>query len=264
MLDFIKELAWESGEICLKASAPDAERTVEFKGNRDLVTQIDKEVEDFLVSRIEDRFPDHSIIGEETGRKSASQNHCWIIDPIDGTTSFVHRQPYYSVSIAYQEKGKTRAGVVYAPALGQLFSAVKGDGAYLNGSEKLTVSSTDTFINSLWATGFACLRAGKKINNVHYLSELLPHMRDIRRCGSAAIDLAYVAAGKVDGFWEMDLNDYDVAAGILLVEEAGGLICDLKGGQNYPDSGVLATNKRLQPDFLHRMRDIERKLYPEK
>lgn len=223
---------------------------LDFKGARDLVTSVDKEVEQFIIDKIKDAYPDHSIIGEETGITNSGSSHCWIIDPIDGTTSYFHKQPYYSVSIAYQRNGITEAGVVYAPALGQLFSAERGKGAFLNGRERLTVSTTDEMINVLLATGFACLRAGRKTNNLVYLNQILPKIRDIRRCGSAAIDLAYVAAGKVDGFWEMDLNIYDIAAGVLLVEEAGGEVLDMKGGNEFPEMGTLATNGRITADLI--------------
>ncbi len=251
MIRFIKKLAWDAGEICLKESPSLSARDLEFKGTRDLVTVVDKKVEEFIIETILSNFPDHDIIGEETGRTNKGNENCWIIDPIDGTTSFFHGQPYYSVSIAYTRNNISEAGVVYAPALGQLFSAERGGGAWLNGTERLRVSNTDTMINSLLATGFACLRAGTEPNNLHYLSIILPKIRDIRRCGSAAIDLAYVAAGKVDGFWEMDLNIYDIVAGVLLVEEAGGDVFDMKGKTNYPEAGIVATNGKITKKLLN-------------
>jgi myo-inositol-1(or 4)-monophosphatase len=211
---------------------------------------VDRKVEDFIVRMIKENFPGHDIIGEETGKTDRGDESCWIIDPIDGTTSYFHGQPYYSVSIAYMRNGTVEAGVVYAPALGQLFSAEKGEGAWLNGSTKLEVTQTDSMINSVLATGFACLRAGRQPNNLSLLSVVLPKIRDIRRCGSAAIDLAYVAAGKLDGFWEMDLNIYDVAAGVLLVEEAGGEVFDMEGKGNYPSAGIAATNGKITQALL--------------
>lgn len=250
MIDFIKKLAWDAGEICLSRSEKLTSQNLYFKGKRDLVTSVDREVEDFLVNKITQAYPQHTIIGEETGVTEKGSDGKWIIDPIDGTTSFFHGQPYYSISIAFKKKESVEAGVVYAPALGQMFSAQRGDGAYLNGSKKLAVSLTDQMINSVLATGFACHRTGRVPNNIEYLAKVLPKIRDFRRCGSAAIDLAYVAAGKVDGFWEMDLNLYDIAAGILLVEEAGGIICDMKGGGNYPEAGIVACNSYLKEDML--------------
>lgn len=250
MIQFIKKVAHDAGQICLSESAGLTTGDLEFKGSRDLVTVVDKKVEAFVINEITRNFPDHDIIGEETGRTNRGGENCWIIDPIDGTTSYFHGQPFYSVSIAYQERGVTVAGVVYAPALKQLFSAERGGGAWLNDSERLRVSGTSKMLDALLATGFACLRAGRVPNNLQYLVEILPEIRDIRRCGSAAIDLAYVAAGKVDGFWEMDLNIYDIAAGVLLVEEAGGDISDMQGKDNYPLAGIVATNGRITNDFL--------------
>jgi myo-inositol-1(or 4)-monophosphatase len=254
MLEFIKKLARDAGEICLRQSTELSRKDLHFKGTRDLVTVVDRMVEDFIIQEISTHFPGHSIIGEETGTTDHGPDHCWIIDPIDGTTSYFHKQPFYAVSIAYQHKGVTQAGVVHAPALGQMFSAERNKGAWLNDTTSLTVSRTDAMINAVFATGFACLRAGREPNNLYYLNIVLPRIRDIRRCGSAAIDLAYVAAGKVDGFWEMDLNIYDIAAGVLLVEEAGGVVTDMKGGDDYPLSGVVASNGRITAELLDCLR----------
>lgn len=250
MIDFIKKLAWDAGEICLQESSGITSENLRFKSERDLVTNVDTKVEEFILAGIKKRFPEHDFIGEETGVDTQGSEHCWIIDPIDGTVSYFHGQPYYSVSIAYQQSGVTKAGAVYAPALGQMFTAERGKGAWLNNKDRLCVSKTDTLINALMATGFACLRAGREPNNLYYLNKILPKIRDIRRCGSAAIDLAYVAAGKVDAFWEMDLNLYDIAAGVLLVEEAGGIVTDMQGGDNYPHSGLVASNGHLAKDLV--------------
>lgn len=249
MLEFIKKLAWDCGEICLQDGANLSEDDVDFKGKRDLVTAVDKKVEDFLVAAIGEKYPHHDILGEETGLNSRGSDHRWVVDPIDGTTSFCHGQPYYSISIAYQVQGKTEAAVVYGPSLGQMFSAERGKGSFLNGS-KIQVSATSELINSVFATGFACLRAGREVNNLYHLNNVLPNIRDIRRCGSAALDLAYVAAGKCDGFWEMDLNSYDVAAGVLLVEEAGGDVFDMKGKNNYPEDGIVAGNGKITAQLI--------------
>lgn len=252
MIEFIEKIARSAGEICLCSSQTMSEKNMEFKGIRDLVTTADREVENFLVREIRARYPDHSIIGEEGGtRLGRMSDKEWIIDPIDGTVSFFHGQPYYSISIAFREQGVLQAAVVYAPALRQFFSAERGQGAYLNGIQRLQVSTVSVMINAVLATGFACLRAGREPNNLIYLNRILPRIRDMRRCGSAALDLAYVAAGKVDGFWEMDLNLYDVAAGILLVEEAGGLISDMKGGASYPEQGIVAGNGYIMDQLLH-------------
>lgn len=256
MLEFLKNIALEAGEICLQEATEMNASRLNFKSVRDLVTDADRKVEEHIISAIASHFPDHGLVGEETGVQGEESKHRWIIDPIDGTVSFFHGQPYFSVSIAYQHEGKTRAGVVYAPALKQMFSAEHGGGAWLNDTEKISVSSTDTMIHALMGTGFACLRAGREPNNLYYLNKVLPQIRDFRRCGSAAIDLAYVAAGKLDGFWELDLNLYDIAAGVLLVEEAGGQVMDFLGGQDYPGRGIVATNGILSQQLLALLEDF--------
>jgi myo-inositol-1(or 4)-monophosphatase len=249
MINFLKKLAVDAGRICLEGSEHLSASDVEYKSPRDLVTVVDKRVEDYLITEIKKVYPDHAFIGEETGRSETGSDCCWIIDPIDGTTSYVHGQPFYSVSIAFAKGGELQAGVVHAPALGQLFSAEKGKGAELN-DRGIRVSATERMRESVIATGFACLRAGWKRNNMVYLNRIMPAIRDIRRCGSAAVDLAYVAAGKFDGFWELNLNIYDIAAGVLLVGEAGGTVCDFAGGSAYPEAGIVATNGRITDELM--------------
>ncbi len=249
MINFIKHLATEAGKICLEGSEHLSAADVEFKKPKDLVTVVDKRVEAYLIDEIKKVYPDHAFIGEETGRSETGSDYCWIIDPIDGTTSFVHGQPYYSVSIAFARRGELQAGVVYAPALKQLFCAEKGGGATLN-ERTIRVSTTEQMEESVLGTGFACLRAGWEKNNLLYLNRIMPSIRDVRRCGSAAVDLAYVAAGKYDGFWELNLNIYDIAAGVLLVVESGGTVCDFSGGSAYPENGIIATNGRITEELM--------------
>jgi myo-inositol-1(or 4)-monophosphatase len=244
MQDFLKDTIARAGEICLAEQGKITLGDLEFKAAKDLVTTTDKRVEAFIIDRIQAKFPDHGIWGEETGRKSTDSDYCWIIDPIDGTTSFFHGQPYYAVSMALKKAREIIAGAVYAPALGQLFHARKNQGAWLN-DHPVQVSSAAVLAESVMATGFACLRAGMEPNNLIHFNRLVPQLRDIRRCGSAAIDLCYVAAGKVDGFWEMNLNVYDVAAGVLMVTEAGGVVTDFAGGPDFPENGIIAANPVL-------------------
>jgi myo-inositol-1(or 4)-monophosphatase len=254
MINILKKLAADAGKICLEGSEHLSAADVEFKNPKDLVTIVDKKVENYIISEINKIFPDHGIIGEETGQTNTDREWCWIIDPIDGTTSFFHGQPYYAVSIALRKSGEIVAGVVHAPALNQLFFAEKRQGTYLN-DRKVHVSNTQHMQEAVLATGFACLRAGWEKNNMLYLNRIMPAIRDIRRCGSAAIDLAYVAAGKYDGFWELNLNIYDIAAGVLLVTEAGGAACDFSGGSSFPESGIIATNGRITGELLGYLRD---------
>lgn len=241
MLDFIREIIVAAGDMCRRGQQFLEDVQIDFKGPKDLVTDVDREVERFLVRTIKERFPDHDIIGEEDGTQLSGSEYCWIIDPIDGTTSFCHGQPFFAVSIGLRRWTELVAGGVFAPMLDQLFLAERGSGAMLN-ERPITVSACTRLDASVLATGFACLRAGMTHNNLRYVNDLLPHIRDIRRCGSAALDLAYVAAGKVDGFWELNLNWYDIAAGVLLVTEAGGTVSDFFGGSTYPESGIVASN----------------------
>jgi myo-inositol-1(or 4)-monophosphatase len=244
MHEFLKNTIVRAGEICLAEQGGITPKDLEFKTRKDLVTATDKRVETFIVDRIQDRFPDHGIWGEETGKNTADSEYCWIIDPIDGTTSFFHGQPYYAVSIALKKNEKIIAGAVYAPALGQLFHARINEGAWLN-ERPVQVSGTTSLTDAVMATGFACLRSGMEPNNLIHFNRIVPQLRDIRRCGSAAIDLCYVAAGKVDGFWELNLNVYDVAAGVLMVTEAGGVVTDFTGGPDFPEKGIVAANPVL-------------------
>lgn len=250
MLNTLREIFEVAGEICLAGLAEDLSADVDFKNTKDLVTIVDRRVEDYIVGQLTRRFPGHDIIGEESGSHLSGSSYCWIIDPIDGTTSYFHGQPYFSVSIGLKKDGELVCGGVYAPVLEQLFLAERGKGATLNGTP-IHVSGCTRLINAVLATGFTCLRANMKDNNLQYFQKIMPEIRDVRRCGSAALDLAYVAAGKYDGFWEMSLNEYDVAAGILLVTEAGGHVCDFQGTGNYPERGVIATNGKIDDELLN-------------
>jgi myo-inositol-1(or 4)-monophosphatase len=248
MQSFLKEIIVQAGDICLEKQGRLTPDDLMFKARKDLVTATDRQVEAFLIEQIRSRFPDHGIWGEETGRTLTGSEYCWIIDPIDGTTSFFHGQPYYAVSIALKKGQELISGAVYAPALGQLFQAGKKEGAWLN-DHPLHVSATTTLTDAVMATGFACLRAGLEPNNLVHFNRIVPRLRDIRRCGSAAVDLCYVAAGKLDGFWELNLNVYDVAAGVLMVTEAGGVVTDFTGGPDFPEKGIVAAN-RIMADIL--------------
>lgn len=242
-----------AGDICIKEQTNLNPGDLEFKNPKDLVTIIDKKVESFLIQKIKARYPEHDILGEETGRSGESSRFLWIIDPIDGTTSFVHGQPFYAVSIALERQGELIIGAVYAPVLGQLFHGEKGKGAFLN-DVPIQVSRTEKPIDAVMATGFACLRAGLKENNLTHFNKIVPQLRDIRRYGSAAIDLCYVACGKLDGFWEMNLNIYDIAAGVLIVREAGGNISDFSNAAHYPEQGIVAANSYLHPVLIKLLR----------
>ncbi|MCG8566348.1 MAG: inositol monophosphatase [Desulfobacterales bacterium] len=246
MISFLIQIITRAGEICLKEQESLTREDLEFKSPKDIVTTIDKKVEDYIVQAIGEAYPDHGIFGEETGQSQRDSEYCWIIDPIDGTTSFVHGQPFYCVSIALEKNNCPLMAAVNAPLLGQLFHAEQGKGAFLN-NRPIRVSHRTRLMESVMATGFACLRSDLKENNLPHFNRIVPQLRDIRRFGSAAMDLCYVACGKVDGFWEMNLNPYDVAAGALIVQEAGGRVTDFNNGKDYPEKGIIAANETLHP-----------------
>ncbi|MCG8615495.1 MAG: inositol monophosphatase [Desulfobacterales bacterium] len=249
MISFISNLAREAGNICLEERTRLSSEDLSFKSAKDIVTVADQRVEAFIVSTIKESYPDHSILGEETGATSGSAPFRWIIDPIDGTTSFVHNQPFYGVSIALEESGSIIAGVVYAPVFDELFVAEKGNGAFLN-QKPIRVSDTTRMDQAVMATGFACLRAGWAENNLTYLNRIAPELRDVRRYGSAALDLCYTACGRLDGYWEMNLNLYDIAAGVLILREAGGIVSDFKGGEEFPQTGLAAAPPDLHTKLI--------------
>jgi myo-inositol-1(or 4)-monophosphatase len=249
MIDFVKKISVSAGKMAIAEFAKSGSLKLDFKSEKDIVTEADRRIEDFIISEIHKKFPDHDIFGEETGKTGKGSEFCWVIDPIDGTTSFVHGQPFFSVSIALRKYGATIAGAVNAPKLEEVFWAEKGKGAFCN-KTRIHVSSRDRLLNSVLSTGFACLRSDMKENNLPIFNKILPRLRGIRRYGSAAIDLSYVACGRLEGFWELNLKPYDIAAGVLILQEAGGEVCDLRGKQNYPNDGIFASNGKITEEFL--------------
>ncbi|MCP3966139.1 MAG: inositol monophosphatase [Lentisphaerae bacterium] len=249
MIEFVKILALEAGKLAmslrenLKAEDISSKSTV-----RDMVTVADRKVEEFIISKINKKHPEHGVFGEETGKSQTDAEYVWIIDPIDGTTSYIHDLQYYSVSIALQHNGQTIAAVVCAPRLDELFWA-DSTGAWLN-DKRIHASGSSQLQDCLLATGFACVRSNLKANNLEYFARVLPAIRGIRRCGSAAIDLCYVACGRFDGFWELNLAPYDIAAGAYILQQAGGQVTDMHGGESFPQGGTLATNKIIHKILL--------------
>ncbi len=240
MLEFITSLAQNAGKESLKYFGSISESDIEGKGcSKDLVSIADKAVENMIISEISRRFPDHDIFGEETGHAGKKSEFCWVIDPIDGTQSFVKSHPYYAVSIALYQNGQPLAGAVNAPAMGRLFTARTGQGAFLNG-RAIRVSACKKLDEAACATGFSLLRQNKVEVPLARFVQILPQLRDIKRCGSAALDLAMTAAGIYDGYWEEGLQLYDVAAGAIIAREAGALVCDFNGGENFPADGIIA------------------------
>jgi myo-inositol-1(or 4)-monophosphatase len=252
MKEFLREIITEAGRISLGYKARIADLAVNRKSLKDLVTEADVAVEEYLVKQIQSRFGDHAIWGEETGSHPGGE-YCWVIDPIDGTTSFVHDYPFYSVSIALEYKGRAVLAAVYAPVLNEMFFAEKGRGATLNG-KPIRVTHTSELSDCMLATGFACVRIDEAENNLPHFNRLVPLIRDVRRGGSAALDLCYVACGRFDGYWEMCLKPFDIAAGRLIVTEAGGIVTDFENGlQNLPRQ-IVAANPTIHPQMLSLLR----------
>lgn len=257
LLEFMKDLALRAGACAEGARAAGLDQNINSKGaERDIVTAADKMVEDLIVKAVSARYPDHGIFGEESGKTNMESPYCWIIDPIDGTTSYAHNAPTFSTSIALHYKGEPLAAAVYAPRFRELYYARKGKGAYCNGV-RLSVSDHKELNKSVVTTGFSCLRAGWKDNNLPFFCAIAPIVRDIRKYGSAALDCCWVAAGKQDAFWELYLQPYDYAAGILILSEAGGVYTDLFGGNDLENKGFLTSNGHLHNVMLPFFKDYK-------
>jgi len=247
-LSFTLAVAREAGEL-LKSKLNDR-HTIEFKGEINIVTEVDRMSEALILSAIRRQYPGHDVLAEESSATHNGSSFRWIIDPLDGTTNYAHGYPVFCVSIALEIEGDICLGVVFNPMLDEMFVAEKGGGAYLN-SRNLSVSKTAILSHSLLATGFPYDIRENENNNISYFTEMARKVQAIRRAGSAALDLAYVAAGRFDGFWELKLMPWDTAAGCLLVQEAGGLITDLSGLPFHLQSPhVIASNGRLHQDMI--------------
>jgi myo-inositol-1(or 4)-monophosphatase len=216
----------------------------------DLVTEADQESEDIILGRIKQWYPDHAILSEEAGEHLTDQSpYLWVVDPLDGTTNYTHQYPFVSISIALLHHGKPIVGVVYNPILQELFQAEQGKGAHLNG-QSIHVSKIKNLNQCLLSTGFAYDRIDNPENNYSEFCHMTQVSQGVRRGGSAAIDLAYVAAGRLDGYWERGLNSWDIAAGVLLIEEAGGKVTSYEGDPVVLESGRLVSSNGLIHDDL--------------
>lgn len=240
--------AQKAGKYILKRSA--TPKDISFKSNlNNLVTDVDKASEAIIIGEINKHFPDHSILAEESGEKSSSSGVKWVIDPIDGTTNYAHNFPFYCVSIGIMAGGTVKIGVVYDPTRQELFTAEASKGAYLNG-KKISVSQRKTVQESLFATGFS-YTFDERMANVERFKTMLANAQALRRAGSAALDLCYVACGRFDGYWERGLSPWDSAAGQLIVKEAGGFVTKFHG-EDYDifSREILAANPYVHAEMM--------------
>jgi myo-inositol-1(or 4)-monophosphatase len=223
---------------------------IEMKGDKNLVTEVDKESERLIVEHLRLRFPDHDIVAEEGDYPQGGSPFRWIIDPVDGTTNYAHGYPWFCSSIGLELDGELVAGVIYNPVYDELFTATKGGGAYLNGC-RLSVSARTPLKNSLLGTGFPYDCATDPANNFANFIAFQKMARGIRRAGAAALDLAYVAAGRLDGFWELKLKAWDVAAGVLMVREAGGVVTAFDGSSyDIFNDRIVASNGLIHGEMV--------------
>ena len=259
-LEAAVEIAEEAGKILMDEFSRPLD--IRYKGEEvDIVTQADKRSEQFIVSRINRYFPGHAITAEEGTGQDTTSEFRWYVDPLDGTTSFAHHYPCFCVSIALEQRDRLRAGVVFNPYCNELYAAARGEGARLNGRE-ISVSKVATLGTSLLCTGFPT-RFRKLSPNLQYYGEFTQRSHGVRRDGSAALDLACVACGRFDGFWEFGLNQWDVAAGVLLIEEAGGKVSDFEGRPYQLGAPViLASNGLIHEEMRKVALDISRRAKP--
>ena len=249
LLNIAVQASRRAGEVIARAIPRLDSLEITAKSRHDYVSEVDKTAEREIIAIIHKNYPQHAILAEESGA-SGEHEVRWIIDPLDGTTNFLHGLPYYCVSIAAEVRGRLEVGVVYDPMRLEVFTAARGVGAQLEG-KRIRVSRLRGLDGALLATGFP-FRAGADFDAyLNMLRVLMPQAAGIRRPGAAALDLAYVAAGRVDGFWEMGLQPWDSAAGALLVQEAGGLVGDFRGDSGYLDSGrIVCGNPKIFSQML--------------
>lgn len=248
ILNNVKEIVEKVGAFQLEAKRNNDFKVSTKGDNIDYVTDIDLQSEKMIVSALHEKYPDHAILAEESGFTDKSSDYTWVIDPIDGTTNYVHNFPLHSISIGLKHKDETVLGIVELPRVNMRFTAIKGEGAFLNG-EHIGVSDTKSLGQSILGTGFPYSR--KEDNpNLEYFNDLINDIAGIRRSGSCAVDLSFVAAGMLDGYWEFDINEWDMCAGLLLIEEAGGVHTVTK---KHGKTLVITANKAIHDLLIDRV-----------
>jgi myo-inositol-1(or 4)-monophosphatase len=255
MLNIAVRAARRAGSIINRAALEGGSLQVRSKQANDFVTEVDRAAEAAIIEAVRKSYPEHAILGEESGAiESAKQEYRWIIDPLDGTTNFIHGFPHYCVSIGVEHRGLLTHGVVYDPGRNELFTASKGRGAFLN-DRRIRVSKCLKLQDALIGTGFPFKELTRADLYLKQLRALMEKSSGVRRAGAAALDLAYVACGRLDAFWELGLSPWDMAAGVLLIQEAGGLVGDLEGNQGFMESGdVCAATPKIFSPLLQEMK----------
>ena len=249
-LEFAKKTITSSGKLLLNHFQNIS--SVQSKSTSiDLVTVADLESEKFIVKEINTSFPDHEILSEESFSNNKISEYRWVIDPLDGTTNFIHDLPIFAISIGLQKNNKTIMGIVYNPAVNKCFWALRNHGAFLNGKQ-INITSTNTLSAGLLVTGFPYIHDSKWENNFNLFKEFYKQSQGVRRLGAAALDLCFVAMGRFEGFWELELKPWDICAGAIIVEEAGGKVTDWDGSA-LPFSGkrILATNGHVHDEMIN-------------
>lgn len=255
MLNTAVKAARRAGNIVLRNADRIERLTIETKGHNDFVTEVDRLAESEIIDILRRAYPDHAILAEETGNH-AGDDYCWIIDPLDGTTNFLHGYPHYAVSIALQHKGRLEQAVIFDPHRNELFTASRGQGAHLN-DRRIRVSQINDFKRALLGTGFPFKSSEYLDVWIKVFRSVAGETSGVRRAGAAALDLAHVACGRFDGFWEFGLRSWDMAAGCLLIEEAGGFVGDPLGGQEHLRSGLLvAGNQKIFGELIRHTKEL--------
>jgi myo-inositol-1(or 4)-monophosphatase len=254
MLNIAVRAARRAGSIINRATLDGSALQVRSKRANDFVTRVDGAAEEAVIDIVRKAYPDHGFIAEESGESTPDAEYLWIIDPLDGTTNFIHGFPQYAVSIAVQRRGALEHAVVYDPAKNELFTASNGRGAFLN-DRRIRVSKCLKLDDALVGTGFPFKELGRLDLYMRQLRFFMEKSSGVRRAGAAALDLAYVACGRLDAFWELGLAPWDMAAGALLIQEAGGLVADMTGEQEFMRTGdVVAATPKIFPAVLEAMR----------
>jgi myo-inositol-1(or 4)-monophosphatase len=252
-LQFAIQLGFEAGRIQKKYFQKTL--SIMHKGDINLVTNVDIECESRILELLKENFPDDEVISEEKTNTYAAGKSRWIVDPLDGTTNYAHGYPFFCTSIGYEVKGEMVVGVIYNPIMDELFFARKGEGSFFNG-EQIRVSAIEEIKQALLVTGFPYDVATNPKNNLNHWTALMMRAQALRRDGSAGLNLSYVAAGRFDGFWETQLSPWDMAAGVLIVREAGGTVTSLAGGPfSLFGGGILASNGRIHEQMLDVIRE---------